>query len=165
MQKFSAYFCFLTFAFRVDLGWSRMRLNLGDPPAATVHRRSTTIVAAVLVLGVVAWFALISMSRKTREGVGWPLASTGLAAAITAVPSARRRIATLIDSIREPSRSTRWKIALAIALAATLYLLFTAIHQGRDLTAKEQDESMYLIQAQMLARGRLSMPPHPHGEF
>src|SRR5437016_4041646 len=54
---------------------------------------------------------------------------------------------------------------IGFALLACLYLYGTARWQGRDLSAKEQDESMYLIQTQMLARGHLWMPQHPCADF
>src|SRR5258706_4616138 len=106
-----------------------MRSMLGDSPAATVNKRSATIVAAILFLGLFGWIAIIGTSRKAREGIAWPFAALAVAAAMTTLPPIRRRVARMIDAIREPSRGARWKIALAIAGCSTLYLLFTAVRQ------------------------------------
>jgi hypothetical protein len=142
-----------------------MRSTLADPPAARIERHGATIVFVTLLVGLLAWIAVMGMSRKAREGMVGPICAVGVAAALTLVPAVRNGVALLVDRMRDPSLGARWKIGVVIAITSSLYLLFTAVHQGRDLNAKEQDESMYLIQAQMLARGHLSMPAHPHGEF
>ena len=43
--------------------------------------------------------------------------------------------------------------------------MLTALNQDRDFFAKTHDECAYLIQTQMLARGKLWMPAHPLPDF
>jgi 4-amino-4-deoxy-L-arabinose transferase-like glycosyltransferase len=52
-----------------------------------------------------------------------------------------------------------------VGALATAYLGFTALHQHRELFPKIHDEGMYLLQARMLAHGRLWMPAHPLADF
>jgi hypothetical protein len=56
-------------------------------------------------------------------------------------------------------------MTILVGLLATAYLAFTALHQHRELFAKIHDEGMYLLQARMLAHGRLWMPAHPLADF
>ena len=88
-----------------------------------------------------------------------------LAALLCAIPWVRNTLSSFLDRLRNPTPRARRVTTLGIALAASLYLFVTASLQHRDLTAKQQDESMYLVQTQMLARGRLWMPQHEHPDF
>lgn len=76
-----------------------------------------------------------------------------------------RRVFAAAERIRHPSPRARHAAALSIVLAASCYLLFTAVRQERDLFAKAHDDCSYLIQMRMLAQGRLWMPAHPLADF
>ena len=54
---------------------------------------------------------------------------------------------------------------MIIAALATIYLLGTAAFQERDFFPRFHDEHAYLLQARMLAHGRLWAPQHPLADF
>lgn len=70
-----------------------------------------------------------------------------------------------LDRLRRPSRAVMVVIAVAIFVISWKYFFFSATHAGRDLSPKLHDEFMYLLQARMLAHGRLWMPQHPLADF
>lgn len=87
------------------------------------------------------------------------------AAALAAcIPAVARSLARAMDRLRHPSRMRRLIIASAIWIAGSGYLAFTAHAQHRPLQPEVHDESSYLIQSHMLARGRLWLPQHPAAE-
>lgn len=63
------------------------------------------------------------------------------------------------------ARIQRWAASawapLLVWFFSTLYLLVTAWQAGRSLDIPWTDESMHLVQAQLLSRGMLSAPAHP----
>jgi hypothetical protein len=73
--------------------------------------------------------------------------------------------ARTLERIRRPSRRARFFVALLLGLASAGYLYFTAVRQGHRLDVRIHDENMYVVQAQMLAKGRLWMPEHPQADF
>ena len=79
------------------------------------------------------------------------------------IPPVRRWAADALDRIREPTWTAANRAALGVAVAATLLLYGFAI--GRSFIPTWHDEHSHLIQAQMLARGRLWMPQHPIADF
>lgn len=66
---------------------------------------------------------------------------------------------------RQANASPRQQIinALALAVGAMLWFLLASAMQGRNLVPKIHDEFCYLIQAHILAQGKLWMPGHPLG--
>jgi hypothetical protein len=138
-------------------------------PGAAVRRRWIVAATAAGLLGwtIVALFFLVHPSPRARSdaGFGIGLAVGFISAILALIPAVRDRVAGLVDLTRHPSPRTRRRVALVIAVLSSLYLFWTESRQGRDFYAKEQDESMYLIQSQMLARGRLWMPAHAHADF
>ena len=66
---------------------------------------------------------------------------------------------------RNPTAAKRRFITLLVFLTTSLYLALTALRQHRDFGFRVQDEMMYLVQVQMLARGHLTLPPHPMADF
>lgn len=128
------------------------------PPARPAGRITTLLPAALtLAVGVALWATCL------RADVGspseWGAALVAVAAA--SVPAVRRRVVRFLDRIRRPSPATATKAAVVISLTAATYLGLTAYWQGADFVLRLTDEPSYLIQARMLAAGRLWMPPHP----
>lgn len=123
------------------------------------QRRVSVVV--LLVIGVCIFVAL-----GPGRGIGWQrwLAIWAIAA-VSLVPPVSRRIERFLHRLRNPSATaTRWS-SPAVFVCATAYLIFTAFLQERDLFPKTHDEYSYALGMQMLARGRLWMPPHPLGDF
>ena len=130
-----------------------------QPAPAQAGRRVATI--ALLVVGVLLWLAL-----GVGPGIGifrWVV--IGGAIAIALVPPVNRRVGTALEWSRRPSpRALAWATIL-IGITAAFYFVLTAFLQDRDLFPRTHDECSYYLGAQMLARGRLWMPPHPLGDF
>src|SRR2546430_2752892 len=84
---------------------------------------------------------------------------------LLAIPPVRVLTMRVAAAVSNPSPSARRWISLGLALLSFAYLILAAKVQERELWPRSHDEQAYLIQMQMLARGRLWMPPHPLGEF
>lgn len=132
------------------------------------------LVLLLFMAGVQLWLI--------RGDAQWPenrqLILTGIAViaamALLAFPATRRLLVgdgretsespakpALLDRVRFPSGVMRGAIFILLAAGSGYYLYATARSQGRSFTPIIHDEHAYLIQAQMLARGRLWMPAHP----
>src|SRR5260221_9723711 len=103
-----------------------MRSMFADPDAARFGKNGSGTVLVILLVGLLAWIAVMGVSRKAREGMVGPICAVGVAAALTLVPAVRYGVTSLMERMREPSRGARWKIAAVIAIVSSLYLLFTA---------------------------------------
>lgn len=95
----------------------------------------------------------------------WELTWAGLAFLISSWGPLVRWLSLPLESARNPSLQAKRWIAAGLSIIAMAYLLLTAWHQGRHLIPQFHDEFAYLIQMQMLARGRLWMPALPLPEF
>jgi hypothetical protein len=126
------------------------------------HRAAATgQVLAGLMLGAGLWL-LLDLGR--RESVQHWIA-LGIAAAICLIPQVRQLTISLIDRLRTATPRSITLITLGVFAGVFLYLLTAALWQDRDLYPDWHDQQMTLIQAQMLARGRLWMPQHPCADF
>ncbi len=128
------------------------------PPAALGHPESSIvrriIVLVILALGLPLWLRLAML-----PGGPWLHAVILLLAAAVAVyPPLRARISTAMERLRDPSSRRAWTIAALVALVGGGYLFLTAWLQDSDLMLKLNDEFSYMIQMQMLARGKLWQP-------
>lgn len=121
-------------------------------------RRLITIL--LLILGVQLWLLV----GRSYWGSNLQLKSFVVIFAASALPWFHRPIARLLDRLRNVSVRTRTVIALAIIPLAFTYLFYTAHRQQRMLFPHTHDERMYLLQARMLATGKLWMQAHPAGD-
>src|SRR5579864_5365705 len=116
-------------------------------------------VLALAVMGALLWAA-------AGENMPWlRCLIVAAAAGLSLVRPVNRLIAFGLDQVRNPSRRALEWAGIFVGVAATAYLIYTAFAQNRDLFPKTEDDSSYLIGAQMIARGRLWMPQHPLADF
>ena len=81
------------------------------------------------------------------------------------IPSVRSNVERWLMHLRNPSPRTKWLTAAILFVVATRYFIFSANSAGRDLIPIFHDEHMYLLQARMLAAGKLWANPHALSEF
>lgn len=115
----------------------------------------------LLILGVQLWLILGRSNWGTQRQLHFMGMALLIGLIIALIPPLARRAKLLHDRLRHPSARTICLTALAIFLLCAAYLYFTAARQQRTFGFTSHDEYSYAIQAQMLARGRLWMPPHP----
>jgi 4-amino-4-deoxy-L-arabinose transferase-like glycosyltransferase len=128
-----------------------------DRPQPTAPKR---LIFALLLIGI-ALFAADSDLRAS-----WPQYVVALlASGIGLLPSVRRRSTTLLEKLRVPSPRAKWLTFAIVFVLCNRYFALSAAHAGRYLSPQFHDEFMYLLQARMLARGRLWMPQHPLADF
>jgi len=141
-----------------------------QPPA--IEQRHSYTTAATLFLapavGAVLWWWLIRTQGQDLHTLNdGPAHWSGLAVAlaICLIPPLRRRIARVIEQLRQASPRAVRIMTVVVFVSVPTYLMLTAFRQYRDLFPRWHDQQMLLVQAQMLARGRLWMPQHPCADF
>lgn len=137
--------------------------RLPGPQGAGSSPAFDRIVALLLLaLGVQLWLTV----ARSHYGTTRQLTFAAAVLVIGLIPWVNRPVARWLARLRQrPSNRVLTLSAIAVALAASGYLLFTAWFQDRTFAPIFHDEHMLLIQAQMLARGRLWMPGHPLHAF
>jgi 4-amino-4-deoxy-L-arabinose transferase-like glycosyltransferase len=117
-------------------------------------------ILALLLIGITL-FAADSDLRGC-----WPqYVAALLACGIGLLPGAGSRVTTLLDRLRAPSTRAKWLTVAIVFVLCNRYFALSAMQAGRYLSPQFHDEFMYLLQARMLARGRLWMPQHPLADF
>jgi hypothetical protein len=117
--------------------------------------------AAALLVG-------LAMCALIGDRDGWTAAqliALAAAAVVAAVPQTRRVVLAWLDRLGGLDQAAARRATLLCFVAALLYLLGTAYVQGRDLIPQWHDHQMTLLQAAMLAHGKLWLPPHPCADF
>jgi hypothetical protein len=132
-----------------------------SPASVVIGPARRAWVILLLVAGCLLWFAY----DRRRDYTALQMVTLGLFVVLACVPTMNATIQALLQRLRNPTPGRRALIALGIAFAAALYLFMLAILEHQTHYPRFHDESMHLIQAQMLARGRLWMPPHPLPQF
>jgi hypothetical protein len=124
--------------------------------------RARKIAIPLLALvGIQAWL-LIDNAFWGRNSQVTLLAAALLVAVIPPLP----RVAWIfLRRLRHPTGGARAITAWAVALIAGISLYRYALACGRDLLPVMHDEFQFLLQARMLAGGKLWMPPHPLIDF
>ena len=128
--------------------------------------RDPVIAAAPVWVVIVFLFAGVLLFAIDADSGAWPeyLAATA-AAAVALLPPFRKRLARGIDRLRATSARARSFTAAGVFLITLCYLPISALLADRRIFPMYHDEFMYLVQAQLLARGRLWLPAHPLGQF
>jgi hypothetical protein len=121
-------------------------------PEASARRPA---ILGLLAVGLLVW--ALCLGCATGSLLQWAFA--GVLVVLLFFPPLGARIEKIIAATRKPTpRRARW-IALAVAVCAVASFLITAYVQSWDFILRFQDEHSYALQLQMLAHGRLWMPP------
>ena len=119
----------------------------------------TILTTLLLIVGVQAWLLIQTTLHQ-------PQMYAFLAAlVIAAIPPVHRFVFRVIQRLRHVSPRTRAITTAAVFVASLGYLIFTALHQGRNLFPKYHDNQSYAIQAQIIASGRLWLPAPANPDF
>ncbi len=138
------------------------RLDHSPPPATAAPRGLAVLGLLIVGVGLVLYAGGWQPSQAPRL---WQYDAALVAALLALIPPVNRLIRWVLTKLRHPSPRGVRAIAVALTLLAANYFIFTGIRQGRELIPKYHDEHVYLIQAQMLAHGRLWMPALPLPQF
>jgi len=128
----------------------------------SAHRLAVVVLAAAgIALAVFVGHRQRVDDRTQMATVQWivPFAL----AALALVPGVNQWLSRKFDRQRHATPRQQILNAIALAVAAILWFLLAAAIQGRNLVPKIHDEFCYLIQAHIMAHGRLWMPAHPLG--
>jgi hypothetical protein len=115
----------------------------------------------LLLLGVQSWLLLGHGDYGHRHEFRW------IAVALFAglIPPIRRGLNRAWERIARPGDRTRLIVAGLIALLSAIFIYISEREQGIAIHPYFHDEFSYMLQMQMLARGRLWMPAHPCAQF
>jgi hypothetical protein len=125
------------------------------------QRTARWLTPVFLVLGVQCWLVLGEGEYGHQDK---PLLILG---AILAglIPPINRAFDYFWKAVSRPSPLARTLIAIGICLAASVFCYWTQRYEHVAIRPKYADEFSYLLQAHMLAAGRLWMPALPLPEY
>jgi hypothetical protein len=127
-----------------------------EPP---IDRPPTYAIVLLATLGLLLFALDFDPGKLPRYAVALAVG------ALTLLPGVRDRLATLLDRLRSPSPRAKGLTFVILFALASWYFLLSATLADRGLFPMLHDEYMYLLQARLLASGRLWMPRHPLGPF
>jgi hypothetical protein len=126
-------------------------------PGAIPQQIRQSFVLILLAIGFAFWWQSAGL-----KSIGYYQLAAVLAALIAAlVPSFNSAVTRITQRINAALNPRRTQVALAVFFAAAAYLFFVAARNSDSLFLKVNDEHAYMIQARMLAIGRLWMPAYP----
>jgi hypothetical protein len=134
------------------------------PPSKFVHR-SLVVRVLLAIAGVILWVILGGAESGGPSALIAILVALLLGGALLANRAAARRADQLLDRLERPTPRGRAITAALVAVAIYAYLVVTATVYNRMFSPVLHDEHCYVIQARMLARGRLWMPRHELADF
>jgi hypothetical protein len=132
----------------------------------TQGRRLTPFLVGVILLAAAGTVAVIPRQDESTFPPRWRQAVAAVVVAgLLCIPPVRRAVARAFHEPRHLSPARRHIVAFGIAIMSGIYLYSTAVLQHRAFVPLWHDEQQFLIQTQMLARGRLWMPAHELADF
>jgi hypothetical protein len=137
----------------------RAKSNPITPALIQVAERQSRVTIGLLVAGMLVFLA-VSDFRSHPQYI-WAAAVMGA----SFIPGVRGYVSAGLARVREPSGRMKWITAGFIAVLCFRYFLWSASVAGHELFPRFHDEHMFLLQARMMSRGRLWMPPHELGDF
>ena len=145
--------------------WPRSNPRRKIEHRAVEHKTAFTAVQ-IAVIALAAFGALIWLWLGSGRGIGtWRWVMILAASAAGFFPPVARGIERSLARLSRPSRRSLNWTTLVIGVLSAGYFVSTAFNQGRDLFPKTHDDCSYAIGMQILARGRLWMPPLPLPDF
>lgn len=126
-------------------------------PAALPQQIRKILTLVLLAVGLVFWWQTAGLKSITA----FQVAAVILAFLAAVVPPFNSAVIHAAKRLNAALAERPIKVALAVALLVALYLLLLAARDRDSLFLKINDEHSYMIQARMLAIGRLWMPAYP----
>jgi len=126
-------------------------------PPATPQRTLRFFSILLLGGGAVYWLCLFGFQSLNA----FTFAGIIIAAVAAFIPSINRAITIRVQQCNTALAARPAKVAMAAGVVVGVYLLIFALCSRDRLFLKLNDEHAYMIQARMLARGRLWMPAYP----
>ncbi|MGA3067800.1 MAG: glycosyltransferase family 39 protein [Tepidisphaeraceae bacterium] len=114
------------------------------------------VVVGLLIFGVELWLTVM----HARHGRDYQIKILGVAVLFSLIWPLNKWIDAAITRCDAALARRPGRVALFVGVAMFLYLYFQPVDPG-ELYLKFHDEHSYMIQAHMLARGRLWMPAYP----
>ena len=136
--------------------------DANTPPALLSPLIRALLLYVLLVAGVAMWlqFGAIEWAYDAQL---WGLIAF---AALAMIPFLARPLGELLNRMRRLPPRARPAVALGVFLASACTLCYFNFHREQsDLAPSVCDEYSYLIQAQLVAHGRLWSRAHEHAEF